>query len=241
MTYHINKIKVLNLFVTEDDLKLAQVISLTAVFSLFTSCAWLDRMERGLTGSEAESGRKTKKQMIPKAEYDELLSRYDELNRQYQALKEGKSSSLVNELEATPQITNSGIENGSRVETVDVFSAQKTSAIELGDIESQLMKYRQAEVARATAPVEALKVYQQLALSGAPSLKAKAQLRMGEILLQQGEFDLALQSFEVVITKLAYSGVVLEALRNAAICCEKLGLVQKKDQYLSLLKDVFQV
>ena len=64
---------------------------------------------------------------------------------------------------------------------------------------------------------------------------------MGEILLQQGEFDLALQSFEVVITKLAYSGVVLEALRNAAICCEKLGLTQKKDQYLSLLKDVFQV
>lgn len=241
MTYHINKIKVLNLFVTEDDLKLAQVISLTLFCSLLSSCAWLDRMERGLTGSENESLRKTKKQMIPKAEYDELLSRYDELNRQYQALKDGKSANLVSDLAATPQITNSGIENGSRVETVDVFASQKTAAIELGDIESQLMKYRQAETARGTAPIEALKIYQQLALSGAPSLKAKSQLKMGEILLQQGEFDLALQSFEVVITKLAYSGVVLEALRNAAICCERLGLTQKKDQYLSLLKDVFQV
>jgi len=198
-------------------------------------------MERGLTGDENGSSRKTKKQMIPKSEYDELLARYDELNRQYQALKEGKSSQLVSDLESTPQITNNGVENGPRVETVDVFSSQKTTAQDLGDIESQLMKYRQAEVIRTTAPAEALKVYQQLALSGAPSLKAKSQLRMGEILLTQGEFDLALQSFEVVITKLAYSGAVLEALKNAAICCEKLGLTQKKDQYLSLLKDVFQV
>lgn len=215
-------------------MKLSKFISLTILGSLLTSCAWVDRMERGLTGEERASNKSSKKQMIPKAEYDELLSRYDELNRQYQSLKEGNPDS-------TPQITNRGVENGTRVETVDVFSPQKTIAIDLGDIESQVMKYRQAEVIRATAPVDSLKVFQQLALSGAPSLKAKSQLRIGEILFMQGEFDLALQSFEVVITKLAYSGTVIDALKQAALCCDKLGLTQKRDQYLSLLKDVFQV
>ena len=215
-------------------MKLSRFFFLALILSGLTSCAWLDSMERGLTGQERKS-KTSKKQMIPKSEYDELLARYDELNRQYQSLKEGTS------VDSTPQITNSGVENGTRVETVDVFSSQKNIAMDLGDVESQVMKYRQAEVIRNTAPAESMKVYQQLALSGEPSLKAKSQLRIGEILFQQGEFDLALQSFEVVITKLAYSGTVLEALKQAALCCEKLGLAQKRDQYLSLLKDVFQI
>lgn len=180
---------------------------------------------------------------VTKAEYDELLSRYEELNRQYQALKDGRASDpLVTELRDAPMLTNQGIENGPRVETVDAFSgAAATAPLDIGDVEGQLNRYRQAQAMRATNPTEAMKSFQELASSAVPAIRARAQLQMGEVLMQQGEFDLALQAFEGVISRMSYSGVVLDALRNAAVCSEKLGQTQKKTQYLSLLKDVFQI
>lgn len=187
--------------------------------------------------------RKDTRSSVTKAEYDELLSRYEELNRQYQALKDGRASDpLVTELREAPMLTNQGIENGPRVETVDAFSGAAASApLDIGDVEGQLNRYRQAQAMRATNPTEAMKSFQELASSAVPAIRARAQLQMGEVLMQQGEFDLALQAFEGVISRMSYSGVVLDALRNAAVCSEKLGQTQKKTQYLSLLKDVFQI
>ncbi|MBY0516609.1 MAG: hypothetical protein K2P81_06870 [Bacteriovoracaceae bacterium] len=212
-------------------------------------------MERNLVGDEGNvHAAKAKKQSVPKAQYDELLSRYEDLNKQYQALKEGRASDpMVTEIKEAPMISNQGVDNAPRVETVDAFTGEKSSAsvsepiqpsttsMDANDVESQLNKYRQAMAIRGTQASEAMKIYQDLAANAIPAIKVRSQLHMGEILMQQGEFDLALQAFEGVITKMAHSGVVLEALRNAVVCSEKLGLSQKKDQYLSLLRDVFQV
>lgn len=172
------------------------------------------------------------------------MSRYEELNRQYQALKDGRASDpLVTELRDAPMLTNQGVENSPRVETVDAFSgaAASTAPVAADDIEGQLTRYRQAQAMRATNPTEAMRTFQELASSAVPPIRARAQLQMGEVLMQQGEFDLALQAFEGVISRMSYSGVVLDALRNAAVCSEKLGQTQKKTQYLSLLKDVFEI
>ena len=48
------------------------------------------------------------------------------------------------------------------------------------------------------------------------------------------------QVFEDIISKNADSGMVLDALRYAAVCSDKLGLTNKKDQYASMLNDVFE-
>lgn len=69
----------------------------------------------------------------------------------------------------------------------------------------------------------------------------RAKLQIGELLMKQNQYDLALQSFEDIIQKYAQSGVVIDALRNAAICGDKLGLANKRDQYSSMLKDVFEM
>lgn len=225
----------------EDGLKLSKMSVNLMVLFLFSSCAWLDSMERGLTGEDNKEYKKAKK-LVPKAEYDELLSRYEELNRQYQALKEGRASDpLVSDLKQSPMITNKGIDNGPRVETVDVFATKSSQLVDLGSVESQLMKYRKAQALEAQSASEAMKIFQELAVAAASPIRARSQLKVGEILMNQGEHDLALQAFELVITKMANSGAVIEALRHAATCSEKLGLTQKKDQYTSLLRDVFQV
>lgn len=229
-------------------MKLTKNLPLVLLALLISSCSWLESMERQLVGEDEKPkkgtvARKDTRSSVTKAEYDELLSRYEELNRQYQALKDGRASDpLVTELREAPMLTNQGIENGPRVETVDAFSGAAASApLDIGDVEGQLNRYRQAQAMRATNPTEAMKSFQELASSAVPAIRARAQLQMGEVLMQQGEFDLALQAFEGVISRMSYSGVVLDALRNAAVCSEKLGQTQKKTQYLSLLKDVFQI
>ena len=60
------------------------------------------------------------------------------------------------------------------------------------------------------------------------------------MLLEKGQYDLALQVFEDIINKNAHSGVVLGALKHAQLCAEKLGIQNKKDQYTSMLVDVFE-
>lgn len=229
-------------------MKLTKNLPLVLLALLISSCSWLESMERQLVGEDEKPkkgtvARKDTRSSVTKAEYDELLSRYEELNRQYQALKDGRASDpLVTELRESPMLTNQGIENGPRVETVDAFSgAAATAPLDIGDVEGQLNRYRQAQAMRATNPTEAMKSFQELASSAVPAIRARAQLQMGEVLMQQGEFDLALQAFEGVISRMSFSGVVLDALRNAAVCSEKLGQTQKKTQYLSLLKDVFQI
>jgi len=230
-------------------LKLTKNLPLVLLALLLSSCSWLESMERQLVGEDERPkkgtvARKDTRSSVTKAEYDELLSRYEELNRQYQALKDGRASDpLVTELRDTPMLTNQGIENGPRVETVDAFTGASaaTAPLDVGDIEGQLNRYRQAQAMRATNPNESMKAFQELATSAVPAIRARSQLQMGEVLMQQGEFDLALQAFEGVISRMSYSGVVLDALRNAAVCSEKLGQTQKKTQYLSLLKDVFQI
>jgi hypothetical protein len=60
------------------------------------------------------------------------------------------------------------------------------------------------------------------------------------MLLEKQHFDLALQVFEDIINKSAYSGVVLDALKHAVVCTDKLGIINKKEQYMSMLNDVFE-
>ena len=232
-------------------MKISNFLPLVAFSLLLTSCSWLERMERSLVGEEEQPANRkaarpsaaNSRGTVSKAEYDELLARYEELNRQHQALKDGRVSSapLLNELNATPMITNQP-SGAAAVETVDAFGAAAgTIGVEAGDVEGQLARFRQAQAHEASNSSEAMKLYQGLASQAVAPIRARAQLRMGQVLMAQGEFDLALQAFEGVIQRMSYSGAVLDALKGAAQCSEKLGQAQKKAQYQSLLKDVFQV
>lgn len=203
---------------------------------LLSSCAWYRDLERSLVEDDEKKMRSSRS--VPRAQYDQLLVKYEELSKKYEQLKEKPATSqdsLIDELATT----------SSNVETVNVFdgaeTASSSSPIEVpADIESQLNLYRRGLALKESNPGEATKIFQQLEIRAVSPVRARAKFQIGELLLAKGQYDLALQVYEDVITKNAESGVVLDALRGAVVASDKLGIPNKKDQYSSMLNDVFE-
>lgn len=230
-------------------------VILISSLSVLSSCAWYRDLERTLVEDDQKQAGTRKSKVVPRAQYDELLMKYDELQKKYDEAKSGKpsSESLVDELQRSQAENFSNNAKPNSVETVDVFAGAASvatptaAAVDMAlpqigkDEESQISAYRQGLVLVQTNPTEALKVFQQLDAQGIPAIKVRTKLQIGMLLMKQNQYDLALQSFEDIIQKYSYSGVVIEALRNASICGDKLGLAVKRDQYASMLKDVFEM
>jgi hypothetical protein len=228
----------------EDALRHGHIIALSALLVFSTSCSWYRNLERSLVDDD---DKKNRSRSVPGEQYDQLLVKYEELSKKYEELKENPNSgksSLVDELQ------NSKSENfaaglNSQSETVDIFSTELApaspgaSSVEK-DIEGQLSLYRRGLALKANNPSEATKIFQQLENQGIPSVKVRAKLQIGELLLGKGQYDLALQVFEDIINKEAHSGLVLDALKYAIMCSGKLGAKNKRDQYSSMLNDVFE-
>lgn len=200
---------------------------------LLSSCSWYRDLERSLVEDDEKKMKSSRS--VPRAQYDQLLVKYEELSKKYEQLKEGPASgqdSLVDELQRT----------SSNVETVNVFEGgSQTSPIEVpSDIESQLSLYRRGLALKESNPGEATKIFQQLENQAISPVRARAKFQIGEMLLARGQYDMALQVYEDVINKNAESGIVLDALRGAVVASDKLGIPNKKDQYSSMLNDVFE-
>jgi tetratricopeptide (TPR) repeat protein len=183
---------------------------------------------------------------VPRAQYDQLLLKYEELSKKYEELKErppGSQDTLVDELQRSQ--SENFAKSSSNVETVDVFPTDKPSTSSVAsvevpdDVEAQLGLYRKGVALKETNQGEATKIFQQLESKAIAPVKVRAKYQIGDMLLKKGQYDLALQVFEDIISKNAHSGVVLDALNGALIASEKLGMNSKKDQYASMLNDVF--
>lgn len=181
---------------------------------------------------------------VPREQYDQLLVKYEELSKKYESLKEGKpQQSLVDELQ------NSQTENFARTspnvdsETVNLNPSETAVPVlsNDGDVESQLSLYRRGMTLKSSNPGEATKIFQALETTSEPTVQVRAKLQVGELLLSRQQYDLAMQVFEDIIAKYAHSGVVLDALKYAEVCADKLGQTAKKEQYHSMLTDVFEV
>jgi tetratricopeptide (TPR) repeat protein len=214
-----------------------------------SSCAWYSDLERSLVADDEKKMKRTSR-TVPREQYDQLLVKYEELSKKYEAASEKPSNSegsLVDELQKT-QSENFANPSGN-VETVDVFPnqapvvapvvASSTPIVVPADIESQLSLYRRGLALKASNAGEATKIFQQLENQAISPVKARAKFQIGEMLLGRGQYDLALQVFEDIINKNAESGVVLDALKYAVVSAEKLGSAAKRDQYSSMLNDVF--
>jgi len=219
----------------EDALKYS-LIPLASILFL-GSCAWYRDLERSLVDDEKKGKRA---QTVPRSQYDQLLVKYEELSKKYEMLKEKPSTSqgnLVDEIQLTKA---ENFSNSGSGETVDIFKSGAASTIDVPvDIESQLNLYRKAITLKESNPGEATKIFQQLEIQAIAPVQVRAKYQVGEMLLDKKQYDLALQVFEDIISKYAHSGVVLYALKGAVTASEKLGVTNKKDQYASMLSDVF--
>lgn len=215
---------------------------------LLSSCSWYRDLERSLVEDDEKQARRSQRP-VSREQYDQLLVKYEELSKKYETLKEkpqGSKDSLVDELQRTQGENFAQTSPNVETETVDVFGgagAAATSSAPItvpSDVESQLSLYRRGLALKASNPGEATKIFQQLEGQAIPAVKVRAKFQIGELLLGRGQYDLALQVFEDIISKNADSGVVLDALKYAVVCADKLGIPNKKDQYSSMVNDVFE-
>ena len=86
----------------------------------------------------------------------------------------------------------------------------------------------------------AMDILIKLQKSSYRQIQVRAQFLVAKGLFLQEEFDLALQAYEDIIQRSAFSGLVLEALQQAIVCTKKLGIKDKEDRYYSMLHDFFE-
>ena len=146
-------------------------------------------------------------------------------------------------------------------ETVDVFAkngladqaAKKAPAIPTpvpvakeslnsDEVSQELQYYKKAMALKENGKIdEALKILQYLERSPTDQVRVRARSQIGDIYMIKGQYDLALQVYETMITNDAFSGKILTALKKAVVCCDRLNLTQKKMKYQSILQDFFEI
>ncbi|MFT6069957.1 MAG: tetratricopeptide (TPR) repeat protein [Bacteriovoracaceae bacterium] len=165
---------------------------------------------------------------------------------------------LVEQLKTAPEVRSGS--SGELAETVDVFgkngivrnsntpSGPTSNALQKHEtdfvsdsIESEITKLREAEglieLNKFNEGLNKLKVVEN---STSRQVRVRAKFLLGEILFKQKEYDLAMQVFEEIISKDAFSGLVLKSLGRLIVCCEKLKQEKKQQQYYSILHDFFE-
>lgn len=216
------------------------LITLASLLFL-SSCSWYRDLERSLVDDDEKNQKRSR--TVPREQYDQLLVKYEELSKKYEAVKDrpGASQSLVDELTKTQGENFANTSSNVETETVNAFpQGNAGAATDLPkDVESQLALYRRGLALKASNSGEALKIFQQLETQAVPAVKVRAKYQIGDMLLGKTQYDLALQIFEDIINKHAESGVVLDALKGAVVASDKLGIVSKKEQYSSMINDVF--
>ncbi|MBC7539174.1 MAG: hypothetical protein H7281_10160 [Bacteriovorax sp.] len=109
------------------------------------------------------------------------------------------------------------------------------------DIDEQISRLREVqELVKVNKFDAALTLLKGLENSKEKQIVVRAKMMLGDLLFNQGEFDLASQVYEEVIKKYAFSGYVLKALGKLVSCSEKLKQPEKQAKYYSLLHDFFE-
>ncbi len=237
---------------------------------ILTSCSslWLQRDQT--VDSALSDGAKSGSSTVSKDQYDELARKYNDLLEKSKNLKAielaqapivvgGGSeqskphsalethidpSELVNQIDsAIPDITNlelSSIINNSKGPAVPTSMGVKTLN-NSDEIDDQISRLREAqELVKANKFEAALSLLKDLELSKEKQIVVRAKMMLGDLLFNQGEFDLSSQVYEEIINKYAFSGFVIKALGKLVVCSEKLKQPEKQAKYYSLLHDFFE-
>jgi TolA-binding protein len=159
-------------------------------------------------------------------------------------------SELVNRIDTT-------VVDTAKIDSVDALNSETQPIISKGppmpnsigvqnvnntdDIDDQIVKLREAQDLVKTNNFEkGITILKELENSKEKQIVVRSKIMLGDLLFNQGEYDLASQVYEEVIKKHAFSGFVLKALGKLVSCSEKLKQPEKQAKYYSLLHDFFE-
>jgi len=154
-------------------------------------------------------------------------------------------SELVNKIDkALPDLSNNpvGVDVGQEVKGPAVPDSMGVKTVNNTDeIDDQISKLRDSqELIKANKFEAALTLLKELEGSKEKQIVVRSKMMLGDLLFNQGEYDLASQVYEEIINKHAFSGFVIKALGKLIVCSEKLKQEQKQAKYYSLLHDFFE-
>ncbi|MDC1174603.1 hypothetical protein OAT67_04390 [Bacteriovoracaceae bacterium] len=236
------------------------IFALFSALLLSSSCSWISS-RRSLFGDSEDEQKKKEAAPVSRAEYESLLKKYNSLqksqrieqaqtpsdvNNMLNNMESGNQEKLLSELKDVSPQSDSPL-----AETVDVFAKTQSpapmslskgaSTLNPDLVEGQIEQIRKASALINENKLDAgLKIVKGLEGSSVRQIAVRAKFLLGEILFKQGEYDLSMQIFEEVLTKHAFSGVVIKTLGRLIVCAEKLKVDEKKEKYYSILHDFFE-
>ena len=233
--------------------KLKKSSFIIVVSMALVGCSSLSE-RKSLFGARKSEDPKT--QLVSKAQYDQLLKKYEELLQKTTKNQDVATTELSVKGDTPADIVENlskGSQRSELTETVDLFgtmakakSLSRKKQVEIKaplttlNIENQIISLRKAwKYVDANKFNKAMGILKGLEDSNNGQVRVRAKYLIGEIFYKQGNYDLAMQVFEEVIHTQAFSGVILDALRRLTICSEKLKLPKKKELYFSMLHDFF--
>ena len=209
------------------------------------------------------STRKASTPAISESDYNTLLKKYESLQNEIRDLRStqreqandliekegGLGPELVQTVDVFAQEKNIGQRDLQSVNAGEPAPAspavQEPEAVavvtDLSDhdaavLESQLFDIRKAQSVFAQGNYqEGMDILKSLQETPYPQIRVRAQFLMSEGFFSQGEYDLALQGYEDIIHRGAFSGLVIRALKRLVDCTEKLGIEDKRARYRSML------
>lgn len=234
---------------------------------LLSSCSWVSSSRRSLIGNDpgstaekadlADPSANPPANTVSRGEYEDLLRRYEDLSHKYAQSKENEATFKVEKDKNAIDPRDAASQKAQLVETVDIFegqapakTAEATSVVEAvamaeaidnpGATEAEILKIRQAKgLMESKSYDKALELLQPMEQTTNRQIRVRVKTMIAKLLMTQNEYDLAMQVFEEVIQKYAFSGHTLEALQGLVTCTEKLNMTKKREQYYSILNDVF--
>ncbi len=236
---------------------------------VLTSCSslWLHRDQT--IDSALEDGPKTatvpREQYDEMArKYQELLNQSKNLKTQETAAVQAPVDPNAQAKPMTPETTmidpselvnriDSAIPDAPGVDGVDALKTEtaKGPAVPTSmgvktvnntdDIDDQISRLREVqELVKVNKFENALVILKELEGSKEKQIVVRAKMMLGDLLFNQGEYDLSSQVYEEIIGKYAFSGFVIKALGKLVVCSEKLKQPEKQAKYYSLLHDFFE-
>lgn len=226
---------------------------------LSTNCSWLSKRR---ASSPDDYSTTLATEAVPLSQYQELLKRHEELTERHRLLQQelsrssSESPQLIGELSMakdspelaeTVDVFQGRVREGQEARPAPVAAASSTRPIidsrniDSAIVEEEILILRNSnQLIAQNRYDQALRELRKIENSSVRQIRARAKYNMGEILFQQGEFDLAMQIFEDVIRTEAFSGIILKTLGRLIVCSEQLNLDQKKETYYSMLYDFFE-
>jgi tetratricopeptide (TPR) repeat protein len=189
---------------------------------------------------EATKDLKKDQQIKPETTAQTAIDPSELVNHIDQAIPDSKVSEGV-DINSNATIAETKKETTSKAgpQAPDSMGVQHVNLTD--DVDDQITKLREVEdMIKVNKFENALSTLKELENSKEKQIVVRAKVMLGDLLFGQGEYDLAMQVYEEVVKKYAFSGYVLKALGKLVACSEKLKLPEKQAKYYSLLHDFFE-